>query len=203
MVVEIIIGLLIGYLLGSVNPAILLSKIKGKDIRELGSGNAGATNTLRNYGKGAALTVTCLDILKCVIAILLSQMAANLLGIDVLTSKVFAGVGCILGHNYPLYFGFKGGKGVLVSVTAIFMLDYRVGLIAILTFIIVFALSRYVSLGSVSGAAAAIISSAILSSAEVKIFCIFAGILAILRHKTNIERLRAGTESKTTFKSNK
>lgn len=195
--------LLIGYLLGSINPAIIISKFKGKDIRTMGSGNAGATNTLRNYGKKAALSVTAGDVLKCVISILAAWCIANIFKADILLSKLLSAAGCILGHNFPLYFGFKGGKGVLVSVTALFMVDWRIGAAALLVFIIVFALTRYVSLGSVSGAAAAIIVSFFVGNVYITVFTLFAGILTIFRHKTNIGRLLKGTESKTTFSKNK
>lgn len=195
--------LLIGYLLGSINPAIILSKFKGKDIRTMGSGNAGATNTLRSYGKKAALCVTLCDILKCVLSVLVSWGIANIFKADVLLAKLLAATGCILGHNFPLYFGFKGGKGVLVSVTALFMVDWRIGATALIVFIIVFALKRYVSLGSVLGAAAAIIASFFVDNIYILIFTFFAGILTIFRHRTNIERLLKGTETKTTFSKHK
>lgn len=195
--------LLLGYLLGSINPAIILSKIKGKDIRSMGSGNAGATNTLRNYGKKAALCVTAGDILKCVISVLAAWGIANIFKTDVLSAKLLAAAGCVLGHNFPIYFGFKGGKGVLVSVTALFMADWRIGAAALLVFIIAFALTRYVSLGSLLGAAAAIIASFFVNNIYITVFTLFAGILTILRHRTNIERLLKGTESKTTFSKRK
>ncbi len=194
------ICLLTGYLLGSINPAIILSKAKGKDIRSMGSGNAGATNTLRNYGKASALIVMISDILKCVVAVILSGVFAKLLIPEfALWCKIFAATGCILGHNFPLYFGFKGGKGVVVSATAIFMLDWKIGLIVLACFIIVFALSRFVSLGSVLSACVAVAASLLLSSNEVFYFIAFAAVLTIIRHRTNIVRLIKGTESKTTF----
>lgn len=197
----IIICLLAGYLIGSINPAIILSRVKGTDIRKMGSGNAGATNTLRNFGKTAALIVTLCDVLKCVIAVLISGTIAVLINSDfVLFGKIASAVGCILGHNFPLYFSFKGGKGVLVSATAIFMLDYRIGLIALLSFIIIFALSKYVSLGSILSSCVAVIISAFISDTYIFLFVAFASILTIIRHRTNIKRLIAGEESKTTFK---
>ncbi len=196
----IITGLLLGYLIGSINPAIILSKIKGTDIRKMGSGNAGATNTLRNFGKVSALIVTLCDVAKSIIAILLSVLVARLLNFDfALHTKIAAAVGCILGHNFPVYFSFKGGKGVLVSAAALFMMDYRVGLIALLCFIIVFELSKYVSLGSLLSSCAAVIAAAFLCEMPIFLFVAFAGTLSVIRHKTNIKRLLKGTESKTTF----
>ncbi len=195
-----IICLITGYLSGSINPAIILSKAKGKDVRTMGSGNAGATNMLRNYGKSSALVVMICDILKCVVAIIVAGIIAKLLIHEfAVTGKIFAAAGCILGHNFPLYFGFKGGKGVVVSATSIFMLDWKIGLIVLACFIIVFVLSRFVSLGSVLSACVAVVSAMFLSSDEVFCFIAFAAVLTIIRHRTNIVRLIKGTESKTTF----
>ena len=192
--------LLVGYLSGSVNPAIILSTAKGKDVRTMGSGNAGATNMLRNYGKASALIVLLGDVLKCVVAVIAAGILAKLLVPELaLLCKILAAAGCILGHNFPLYFGFKGGKGVVVSATAIFMLDWRIGLIVLSCFIVVFAISRFVSLGSVLSAYTAVLASLFLSADEVFYFIAFAAILTIIRHRTNIVRLIKGTESKTTF----
>ena len=194
---------MIGYLLGSINPAIIYSRLKGRDIRTLGSKNAGATNTLRNFGKGAALIVTLSDILKCVAAILIASLLAGLLGEDQLISKILAATGCILGHNFPVYFGFRGGKGVLVSVTALFMIDWRIGAAALGVFIVVFIIWRYVSLGSITGAIAAMAVSLITKDVYITTFTVFAALLTIIRHRSNILRLIEGTESKTTFHSHK
>ncbi len=200
MIYIIISGLILGYLLGSINPAIIFSRLKGKDIRKLGSGNAGATNTLRNFGKGAALIVTLCDILKCIISLLIAGLIAKTIEPGfVLYGKIAAAVGCIMGHNFPLYFGFKGGKGVLVSAAALFMLDYKIGFIAILTFIVVFGISKYVSLGSILSSCIAVMFSSFMSDTYVFLFIAFAAILTIIRHRTNIKRLIKGEESKTTF----
>ena len=199
----IILSLLIGYLLGSINPAIIYSRLKGRDIRTIGSKNAGATNTLRNFGKGAALIVTLSDILKCVAAILTASLLARLFAEDELVSKIVAATGCILGHNFPVYFGFRGGKGVLVSVTALFMIDWRIGAAALGIFIVVFMIWRYVSLGSITGAITAMAASLITKDVYVTAFTAFAALLTIIRHRSNILRLIEGTESKTTFHSHK
>ena len=199
----IILSLSEGSLLGSINPAIIYSKIKGHDIRTLGSKNAGATNTLRNFGIPAALIVTISDILKCVISVLAAVLLSQMFKSDTVTAQIFAAAGCILGHNFPLYFGFAGGKGVLVSVTALFMIDWRIGTAALGVFIVVFIISRYVSLGSITGAAAAIIASLFSDNLYITLFTVFAALLTIVRHKANIVRLINGTESKTTFHSHK
>ena len=195
-----IVSILIGYLFGSINPAIILSRAKGKDIREMGSGNAGATNTLRNYGKASALIVMLCDVLKCVIAVLITGFVADMFIPEfALFAKIFASAGCILGHNFPLYFGFKGGKGIVVSATAIFMLDWRIGLIALLSFVVIFSLSRFVSLGSIMSACIAVAASLFMADTEIFWFVTFAAVLTIIRHRTNIVRLVKGTETKTTF----
>ncbi len=195
-----IVSILIGYLFGSINPAIILSRAKGKDIREMGSGNAGATNTLRNYGKASALIVMLCDVLKCVIAVLIAGFVADMFIPEfALFAKIFASAGCILGHNFPLYFGFKGGKGIVVSATAIFMLDWRIGLIALLSFVVIFSLSRFVSLGSIMSACVAVAASLFMADTEIFWFVTFAAVLTIIRHRTNIVRLVKGTETKTTF----
>lgn len=198
--IGIFICLVLGYLLGSINPAILVSHFKGEDIRKKGSGNAGATNTLRTYGKAAALIVTLGDAAKCVLSVLLAMAVMALTAPEMtLYGKIAAAAGCILGHLFPLYFGFRGGKGVLTAVTAVLMLDVRVGLIALAVFILAVLLSSYVSLGSILGAASAIVSAMILAVPPVKGFTLAAGMMVIIRHRANIGRLIAGTEAKTSF----
>lgn len=194
------ISILIGYLFGSINPAIILSKAMGKDVRTMGSGNAGATNMLRNYGKASALIVMFGDILKCVVAVITAGIIADrFVDFGQVSCEYFASAGCILGHNFPLYFGFKGGKGVVVSATSLFMIDWRIGLVALLSFIVIFSLSRFVSLGSIMSACIAVAASLFISETEVFWFVAFAAVLTIIRHRTNIVRLIKGTESKTTF----
>lgn len=201
--VGIALFLLIGYLLGSINPAIIYSWVKGRDIRTMGSGNAGATNTLRNFGGKAALIVSVCDILKCAVAVTAAAAVSAFFGEEVLNAKLLGAAGCILGHNFPLYFSFKGGKGVLVSVTALFMTDWRVGAAALLAFVLVFLLSRYVSLGSVTGAVVAVCAAVVIGQPEKTVFTLFAAVLTIVRHRSNIKRLINGTESKTKLSSHK
>ena len=118
---------IVSYLIGSVNFSILLSKmLSGKDIRESGSGNAGATNMLRTYGKKMGVITLLLDVLKGIVVILLSRFVKNIAGTDEIYPVIsyIAGVCVILGHNFPLYFGFKGGKGVATSLGVVLMLDW-------------------------------------------------------------------------------
>lgn len=156
----------IAYLLGSVNTSIIVGKLYGIDIRKEGSGNAGLTNTLRTLGKRAALVVLVGDILKGVISILLARVLApvlttptNINGQIVPLPVVYtdlamqvAGIAVILGHIFPIFYKFKGGKGVLTSITVILMTQWQVGLACVGVFVLVVLLTRYVSLGSILGA---------------------------------------------------
>lgn len=200
------------YLIGSVNFSILLSRlISGEDIRKSGSGNAGATNMLRTYGKKMGILTLLLDVLKGVVVILIFRILTNSgiahaesgFGKELLDAGDYiAGVFVALGHNFPIYFGFKGGKGVATSLGVILMIDWKVGLIIGVCAILVMALTRYVSLGSVLGGAAFIvveIVKAIVSEDVniVQIVCsVILGGLLIARHHANIKRLINGTENK-------
>ena len=180
----------VAYLLGSINTAIILSGIKGKDIRKEGSGNAGATNTLRVMGKKAAALVALFDGLKGVVAILVAKLICNLAGIegaDRNTGVYLGALFVMLGHIYPVYFGFKGGKGVMILFASC---------------IIIMLTTKYVSLGSCIGAAAFPILVAVLHTDDTLFIVISAliGVLAIFKHRSNIVRLVKGTESKLNFK---
>ena len=210
----------ISYLIGSVNFSIMLSKaIGGKDIRESGSGNAGATNMLRTYGKKMGILTLLLDVFKGVAAILIMRYIVYTLIPDnvffdmgsietalYLSLSYIAGVCVILGHNFPLYFGFKGGKGVATSLGVVLMLDWKVGLAVAVCAIAVMAVTRYVSLGSILGGALYIvieITKTVMlrkyNIAELACIVIIGGLL-IIRHKENIKRLLNGTENKLSFK---
>jgi len=172
----------------------------GDDIRKHGSGNAGATNALRVLGKKGGILTLLGDILKTVISILISKIV---LSEDTDLAVYLSGVGAVLGHNYPVWFGFKGGKGIAVSITAILFADYRIGLIVLLVSILVMAITKYVSLGSVLGAALCIILSIVFRWHDTYyiLFTVIVGLLAIYRHKTNIVRLIKGEENKLSSKN--
>lgn len=197
--IMMILAFLAAYLIGSINSAIIVSKIMlHDDIRKYGSGNAGATNALRTLGKKGAIPVVIGDLLKAVIAILFAKLICS----DSSLAVYIAGIGVVLGHNFPIYFGFRGGKGILVSLVAILFADPKIGLIAAVSAILIMAITKYVSLGSVSGAVIFLVLGLTFRFGDVY-FCIFAAIislLAIIRHKTNIQRLLNGTESKLSFK---
>ena len=192
------LSLLFGYLLGSLNTSVIVSRMKGKDIRTEGSGNAGATNTLRVMGKGMAAVVLLCDILKAILAVLLARLFFRCFPFEYpYPGELLAGFGAILGHNFPLYFGFRGGKGVATSFGALLILDWRIALIILGIFILVVALTRYVSLASCLAAAGVEVSAFVLrESAWERLIFAAIGLLCIFRHKKNIGRLLKGTESK-------
>lgn len=193
----------IGYAIGSVNSSILVGKFYGTDVRTQGSKNAGLTNTLRVLGKKAALMVLVGDILKGVIAVLIGLLLMKWADESALGDLygVMAGTFAVIGHNWPVYFGFKGGKGILTTATVIFMLDWRIGLIVLALFIIVVAIFRMVSLGSIiASAAVPVVALALGHTVAFILFMLFLAALAIYRHKANIGRLVNGTENKLSFK---
>lgn len=206
MLLACFITIIVSYLLGSINTSIIISKIRRSDIRSQGSGNAGATNTLRVMGKTAAIMVVAGDALKAFIAALVAMIVAHFYNIsypESLILKYLALVFVVLGHNYPVYFGFRGGKGIVTSVAVIFAIDWRMGLIVLGMGIICIVLTKYVSLGSLVGCALFPLACYLKYMDEpfsieklVIIPAAFLGILGILRHKSNIKNLLSGTERK-------
>lgn len=187
------------YLLGSINTAILVGKcMKNIDIRDYGSKNAGTTNALRVLGKKAAAIVALGDAVKGVIAVLVSMLLCKIFNVSSKTALYAAGLFAVLGHNFPLYFKFKGGKGVLTSIVTVIMLDPFVGTITLLFAVLVIALTRYVSLGSCLGAVLLVILSLVFRIHDVYfvVLCFILAVLVLVRHKQNIKRLISGTESK-------
>lgn len=204
MAFKIILAALIGYLLGSVNASLVVGKFYGIDVRKHGSGNAGATNTLRTLGKTAALLVSLGDVLKGVLACLLGHYIVGYVEDVGNLGIMIAGIFAVIGHNWPVYFGFKGGKGIFTSFAVILTMDWKMGLILLGFFIIIVAFTRFVSLGSVAGAAVFPILSLAPVFEKTYVFTFFAAIIAVLaiyRHRENIKRLIKGTESKLGAKS--
>lgn len=188
------IVVLVGYLVGSINSSIIVGRIiKNIDIRTMGSGNAGATNVLRTLGKGPAALVLLGDVLKGIIAVLLGRLIT---GND--TGAIIGGFFAVIGHNWPLYFNFKGGKGILTSAAVIFMLTPKIALAVVIFAVLVIALTRYVSLGSLLGAVLYTVMIIVLDNKNpmLIVFSILLSGLAIYRHKGNIKRLQDGTETK-------
>lgn len=207
IVVALVASLVVGYLIGSLNMSVIVGKIKGVDVRKHGSGNAGATNTLRTLGKGAAAIVTAGDLLKSVAAVLFGMLMGRLFaGEDYavyMYCQYLAGLGAVLGHNYPVYFGFRGGKGILTSFGLVLMLDWRIGLILLVIAILTMAATRFVSLGSVLSAILYPIFVIAFNYSNPKPYIpayialsVVVAILALFQHRANIQRLLEGSESK-------
>ncbi|HKF63171.1 MAG TPA: glycerol-3-phosphate 1-O-acyltransferase PlsY [Dongiaceae bacterium] len=206
-ILKIFAALALGYLIGSLNTAVIVGKIYGKDIRSHGSKNAGLTNALRVLGKSAAALVLAGDISKGVIACLIG------LGFGVYVysgeardcvSLLAAGAGAVIGHNWPVYFGFKGGKGALTGVAVLLMFDWGMALICLGFFVIVVASTRYVSLGTICAALLFVVISFLPVFGHTFYFNVFAVVMALIvvfKHKENMRRLLSGTENKLSFGS--
>ena len=196
------ISVVIGYLLGSIPFGLLVGKARGIDIRKHGSGNIGATNVVRTLGRNWGVGVFILDVLKGAAAVQLAQR----LDIDLAPPGVFhpslnvigivAGLACILGHNYPAWLGFKGGKGVATSAGVLVGLMPLAAAIGLLVWVISYYSSRYVSLASILAAVALpiIVWGLEREANSLFWFSLVISTLAIWRHRANIQRLIAGTE---------
>ena len=185
--------LVVPYFLGSINFGIIISKLfHGEDIREYGSGNAGMTNMLRTYGKRDAAITLIGDALKAVVAVILGRILFGISG------GYVAGLTCILGHAFPCYYKFKGGKGVVVTAATIAVIDWRIFLVLLGIFILVVAFSKYISLGSVCGMLVFPLLVQVWDrglSINVLLSCLISA-LVIFLHRGNIKRIYNGTESK-------
>ena len=233
-ILTLIICAVCGYLLGSINTSLIVGKFYKIDVRNYGSGNAGATNVLRTLGKKAALFTFIGDFLKGVAACLAGAgivlLVMNVFGDGVFGNSIFgyilsgaelrhipaqsglmaAGAACVVGHNWPLYFGFKGGKGVLTTFSVFLMMAPVPALITLVFFVLVVALTRYVSLSSMLAAMFLPIfvfvtyllgwDVGVENIRTYLIFCVPLVVLVVVRHKKNIKKLLNGTENKLNFK---
>ncbi|MBR3979522.1 MAG: glycerol-3-phosphate acyltransferase [Oscillospiraceae bacterium] len=201
----VMITVVAGYLLGNLNGAVLVSHLMGDDVRSHGSGNAGLTNFIRNYGAGRALTVILVDAEKAIAACVIGGLLLKpSLGFQ--AGSALGGAAVILGHVCPVFLGFKGGKGILSGLFVALMTDWRVAVIILAVFAIAYFSTQYVSLGSVLAAAAFALSFVILHfNRPVVMLCgVFTGALAIWMHRPNVIRLLNGQERKTNlFKKDK
>ena len=208
-----IIMIAIPYLLGGINTSIIVTKLKtGKDIRTMGSGNAGLTNTLRTQGKAVAGIVLLGDVAKSVLAIWAVRLAFQFLGgVDTTILEngmnwvgYMAGFMAVVGHVFPVYYGFRGGKGVLSAISAIFTLDWRTGCVLLAVFIVIVAITRYVSLGSCIASSlygfGTLAFVYFMDGDPAGIVCtfiaFFTAALVIFMHRGNIKRLATHTEKK-------
>ena len=204
--VSILIALILSYFIGSISSAVIISKtFFGRDIREEGSGNAGATNMLRTHGKKMGVLTLVFDVLKGVIAILIANLLTKLTsGYEFILKLIplIAGLFVILGHNFPIFFNFRGGKGVATSLGVVLALNYKVALIVAVFALLIMITTRYVSLGSVlAGILYVAVDLAYMIFTDnfyypELIFAVFVGGLLIIRHHQNIKRLLNGTENK-------
>ena len=193
-----IIALVISYLLGSISCALIISRALGLgDPRQAGSGNAGATNVLRLSGKKVAVAVLAGDFAKGLIAILIAQ---HLLGVYGLMLG-FCGLAAVVGHIFPIFFGFKGGKGVATAAAVIFALNLWVGLAVFATWILVVIVSRYSSLAAVVACAMSPVYIWLFHLHNYFLPILIIAILIIIKHSSNIKRLLNGEEKKVSFKS--
>lgn len=194
---------IIAYLCGCLNGAVIVSKyILRDDIRNHGSGNAGLTNFHRTFGGKLTALVLALDVVKMILAVWLGRWLLGNLPLGALSGPVMAGywsgLWCLLGHMFPITFGFKGGKGVLSGVTLMFCLDWRMGLIAMGIFLVVVVLTRYISLGSCLAAVSFPVSTWLFVSREpaILIMSVFLAGLVIFMHRGNLVRVARGEERK-------
>ena len=205
-----IIIAIIAYLVGSINFSVIISKrMAGFDVREKGSGNAGTTNMLRSIGvKAAVITLLC-DILKGVVVILIAILIGNIVdGLDDALLVQLAGIFVIIGHTFPIFFGFKGGKGIATSLGVLLMINWQIGLICLVFALILMAITRMVSVGSI---AAAILFPVLVvfigqnyivpvNNWSYLIFSIIIAILVLFNHRENLKRIFTGKENKISFK---
>ena len=190
-----------GYLLGSIPFGFVVAKARGIDIRSAGSGNIGATNALRVLGKPAGVFVLLMDALKGFGAVWLCWEILEGLHVaesTIQTARIIAGIGAVLGHNYTCWLKFKGGKGIATTAGVYLALAPWAVLIGLIVFIVAVVVTRYVSVGSMAAAVALPVTIWVMSPNNL-FLCIVStllGLLAIYKHKGNIQRLRAGTENR-------
>ncbi len=211
MVAYIIMAIL-AYAIGSVNFSVIISKkMAGFDVREKGSGNAGSTNVLRTVGKkAAAITLVC-DILKGVVSVLIALLVGKIAGDSANSAIVveIAALAVVIGHTFPIFFGFRGGKGVATSLGVILIVNWKIGLICLVFALALMALTRMVSLGSISAAVLFAVLTIFIRDSYIGginfdfsfiIFGILLAALVIFNHRSNLKIIINGTENKLSFK---
>lgn len=195
----------IGYLIGSVNFSVILSKkLAGFDLREKGSKNAGTTNMLRTVGKKGAAMVLILDILKGVIPVVIARLISG--DVNQAVACQIAAFAAVLGHTFPIFFGFRGGKGVATSIGILLVINWQIGLICLVYGILMIVLTRMVSLGSITAALLFPVLTIFISENYIAdgynyiIFGIVMAAFVLFNHRANIKRLNQGTENRISFK---
>lgn len=208
MFVYILIAI-IAYLIGSVNFSVIISKkLAGFDVRTKGSGNAGTTNVLRTVGKKAAAITLLADILKgvvaVVIAVIIGKIAADS---DKALLVQIAGIAVILGHTFPVFFGFKGGKGVATSLGILLISNWQIGLICLVFALVLMVITRIVSVGSIGAAILFPVLTLFINEHYIVsegsgyfFFSVIVALIVAFNHRANIKRLIEGNENKISFK---
>ena len=196
LIARILVTFLVCYFLGNHNGAICVSLMLGDDVRSHGSGNAGLTNFIRNYGRSRAFLVIAIDVGKAVLACILGSLMFPEYAI---VGRTLGGVAVMLGHDFPALQGFRGGKGILSGWFIAFMIDWRVGVLIGVVFFAAYLLTQYVSLGSVLAAATFGIGFIIFRHRDFLVMLggIFMAALTLYQHRGNIARLLKGEERKT------
>lgn len=206
--VAYIVIIVIAYLIGSINFSVIFSKKwAGFDLREKGSGNAGTTNMLRTVGKkAAAITLIC-DILKGVVSILIAKLM-SVIWSDLNGALLIqlAGIFVIVGHTFPIFFGFKGGKGIATSLGVLLTTNWQIGLICLVFALVLIILTQMVSVGSIAAAIlypvlTIFIGENYIVPGNYIVSSIILAILVVFNHRSNVQRLLTGTENKISFKS--
>lgn len=210
--VAYIIMAIIAYAIGSINFSVIISKkMAGFDVREKGSGNAGSTNVLRTVGKKAAIITLICDILKGVISVLIALLVGKIAGESANSAIVveLAALAVVIGHTFPIFFGFRGGKGVATSLGVILIVNWKIGLICLVFALALMALTRMVSLGSISASVLFAVLTMFIRDSYIGgidfdfsfiIFGILLAALVIFNHRSNLKRIINGTENKLSFK---
>ena len=205
--VAYILMAIIAYAIGSINFSVIFSrKFAGFDVREKGSGNAGSTNMLRSVGKKAALITLICDILKGIVAIGIALIIGKMVA-DVQASLLvqIAGIAVVIGHTFPIFFEFRGGKGVATSLGVLLMTNWQIGLICLVFALVLMALTRVVSMGSIAAAIlypvlTLFITSHYIVEGNYFIYSVILAIIVAFNHRANIKRILNGTENKLSFK---
>ncbi len=212
-VVIVIITLIAGYFIGSISPAIMIGRIKGTEIRNQGSGNAGSTNVLRVFGAKAAVVTLFIDVLKGAVAVWIGGAIG---GLDVVQAAMnhspeilamFTGYAAMCGHNWPILFNFKGGKGVATACGVLLAVNYILALVSFGILALVVLITKRVSAGSVLAAAMLPLTAQLFGPQAMNEypvpyigFALAVAVTIILKHRANIQRIAAGTEPKISFK---
>ena len=214
MIWACIISGIIAYLLGSISFSIIFTKkIAGFDVRQKGSGNAGSTNVLRTAGKKPAILTLICDILKGVIAIFIAYLIGKIFNFDIQSSALLvqiAGICVVIGHTFPIFFGFKGGKGVATALGVLLVTNWQIGLICLVFALVLMALTRIVALGSIAAAILFpvlcffITNNYLVGDSSTRmsylVFGIIMAVIVIFNHRSNIQRMASGKENRLIFK---